>query len=74
MVCKNNTTEFAQRDQAASRRDAGTEIIVSDISIFRLSPRVSVALSRILSRNFQSDYEAFSISSNSKKRSFNLWV
>jgi hypothetical protein len=74
MLCKNNTIEFAQRDQAASRRDAGTEIMVCVRSNFRLSPRVSVALFRILSSNFQSESEAFSISSNSKKLSFNLWV
>src|SRR5256712_695178 len=48
------------------------KIIVADRSTRRLSPSVSVALSKIPSSNCHSASEAFSISSNSRKLSFSF--
>src|SRR5207244_13213604 len=50
------------------------KIIVADRSTRRLSPSVSVALSKIPSSNCHSASEAFSISSNNRKLSFSLSV
>ena len=50
------------------------KIIVCDRSTRRLSPSVSVALSRIPSSNCHSASDAFSISSNSRKLSFSFSV
>src|SRR5580700_2175426 len=50
------------------------KIIVCDRSTRRLSPSVSVALSKIPSSNFHNASDAFSISSNSRIESFNFSV
>ena len=50
------------------------KIMAREKSTFRLSPRVSVALSRMPSRRFHSASLAFSISSNSTKLSFTVSV
>ncbi len=50
------------------------KITVCDKSTLRLSPKVRVALSSIPSRSCHKASDAFSISSNSKKLSFNFSV